>query len=85
MGQGPASFGAELEERLWPLVNSFRSAHETAGLAVAVRRGDEVVARGFGVRDVRTGAPVAPETMFHLASVSKPFCRRRLRRWASNG
>ncbi len=62
-----------LEEQLWPLVDNFRSAHETAGLAVAVRRGDEVVSRGFGVRDARTGAPVTPETMFHLASVSKPF------------
>ena len=42
-------------------------------MAVAVVREGEVVARGFGVRDVRTGAPVTPETMFHLASVSKPF------------
>ena len=43
-----------------------------AGVAVAVVREGEVVSRGFGVRDV-TGAPVTPETMFHLASVSKPF------------
>ncbi len=42
-------------------------------MAVAVVRDDEVVTRGFGVRDVDTGAPVTPETMFHLASVSKPF------------
>jgi CubicO group peptidase (beta-lactamase class C family) len=44
-----------------------------AGLAVAVVRGVEMVMRGFRVRDVRTGVPVTPETMFHLASVSKPF------------
>ena len=42
-------------------------------MAVAVVRDEEVVARGSGVRDVDTGAPVTPETMFHLASVSKPF------------
>ena len=33
----------------------------------------QIVARGFGVRDIRSGAPVTAETMFHLASVSKPF------------
>lgn len=62
-----------VEEGLWPLVESFLGSHDVAGLAVAVVRDEEVVARGFGVRDVGTGAPVTPETMFHLASVSKPF------------
>ena len=62
-----------LEHGLWPLVETLLGWHEVAGLAVAVVRDEEVVARGFGVRDVRTGAPVTPETMFHLASVSKPF------------
>ncbi len=58
---------------MWPLVETFLSSHEAAGLAVAVVREEDVVARGFGVRDVDTGEPVTPETMFHLASVSKPF------------
>ncbi|MGN6577988.1 MAG: serine hydrolase domain-containing protein, partial [Nocardioides sp.] len=60
-------------ERLWPLVEDFVDFHEVAGLAVGVVRDGGLVARGFGVRDVRTGDPVTPETMFHLASVSKPF------------
>ncbi len=58
---------------MWPLVETLLRSHEAAGLAVAVVRKEEVVARGFGVRDVDTGEPVTPETMFHLASVSKPF------------
>jgi CubicO group peptidase (beta-lactamase class C family) len=62
-----------VEEGLWPLVETFRGSHDVAGLAVAVVRDEEVVARGFGVRDVGSGASVTPETMFHLASVSKPF------------
>jgi len=62
-----------VEEGLWPLVETFLGSHDVAGLAVAVVRDEEVVARGFGVRDLGTGAPVTPETMFHLASVSKPF------------
>lgn len=64
---------AVLEDRLWPLVESFLGSHQAAGLAVGVISEGEVVSRGFGVRDIDTGAPVTPETMFHLASVSKPF------------
>jgi CubicO group peptidase (beta-lactamase class C family) len=62
-----------VEECLWPLVETFLGSHDVAGLAVAVVCDGEVVSRGFGVRDVGTGAPVTPETMFHLASVSKPI------------
>lgn len=62
-----------LEESLWPLVEAFIESHDVAGLAIAVVRDGEVVLRGFGVRNVGTGAPVTPETMFHMASVSKPF------------
>ena len=58
---------------MWPLVERLLGSHDLAGLAVAVVRDEEVVARGFGVRDVGSGAAVTPETMFHLASVSKPF------------
>jgi CubicO group peptidase (beta-lactamase class C family) len=64
---------ASVEDLLWPLVETLLGSHDVAGLAVAVVREGEVIARGFGVRDVRTGASVTPETMFHLASVSKPF------------
>ena len=64
---------ASVEECFWPLVETFLGSHDVAGLAVAVVREGEVVSRGFGVRDVGTGAAVTPETMFHLASVSKPF------------
>ena len=43
------------------------------GVAVSVVHGDEVLyAKGFGVRDVMTGLPVTADTVFQLASVSKP-------------
>ena len=62
------------ETSLWPLVDHVVRTHGLAGLAVAVVQDGEVaLARGFGTRDVRTGAPVTPETLFHLASVSKTF------------
>ncbi|MEV5967322.1 serine hydrolase domain-containing protein [Kribbella sp. NPDC051952] len=66
-------FQGRVEDGLWPLVEGFVGSHDVAGLAVGVVRDEVVVSRGFGVRDVRSGADVTPETMFHLASVSKPF------------
>ncbi len=46
----------------------------TPGIAIAVVLGDEVIyAEGFGVRDVATGEPVNADTVFQLASVSKPI------------
>ncbi|MGI6163828.1 MAG: serine hydrolase [Bacillota bacterium] len=45
-----------------------------AGAAVAVSRDNKVIyAKGFGVRDLSTGEPVNPETIFGIASVSKSF------------
>ncbi|WP_107766850.1 serine hydrolase domain-containing protein [Nocardioides terrigena] len=73
MDAGTTRLRADVETRLWPLLEALVGTHEVAGLAVAVVREGEVVAQGFGVRDVRTGGPVTRETMFHLASVSKPF------------
>lgn len=42
------------------------------GMTVAVVHGGKTVyAKGFGVKDVKTGDPVDPDTVFQLASVSK--------------
>lgn len=44
------------------------------GMAVAVVHGGKTLyARGFGVRDTRTGAKVDADTVFQLASLSKPM------------
>ena len=53
-----------------------KQIHQNAvpGLAIAVVFQDKVVyAKGFGVRDVNTKAPIDADTVFQLASVSKPI------------
>jgi CubicO group peptidase (beta-lactamase class C family) len=70
---GPPRLRASVEECLWPLIETFLGSRDVAGLAVAVVREGEVVSRCYGVRKLGTGAQVTAETMFHLASVSKPF------------
>jgi CubicO group peptidase (beta-lactamase class C family) len=49
-------------------------AGEVPGLAIAVVLQDEVVyAKGFGVRKAGENAAVDPDTVFQLASCSKPI------------
>jgi CubicO group peptidase (beta-lactamase class C family) len=44
------------------------------GMAVAVVHGGKTVyAKGFGVKDVHTGDKIDPDTVFQLASLSKPL------------
>src|SRR5438552_17653440 len=48
--------------------------HGLPGVAIAVVFQDKVVyAKGFGVRDVNTTTPVDADTVFQLASLSKPI------------
>jgi CubicO group peptidase (beta-lactamase class C family) len=44
------------------------------GLAVGVVKDQELVyAKGFGVVNLETGGEITPRTLFHMASVTKPF------------
>lgn len=44
------------------------------GIALAVVKGDSVIlAKGYGVKDIRTGAPLDEKSLFAVASTSKAF------------
>jgi CubicO group peptidase (beta-lactamase class C family) len=60
----------KLATLLQQVVDSF----DVPGLAVGVVQGDEVVlAEGFGVKRYGTQEPIIDRSLFHMASVSKPF------------
>src|SRR5262245_662766 len=43
-------------------------------MAAGVARGNDIIwTKEFGYADVATRAPVTPDTVFHLASLTKPF------------
>jgi len=47
---------------------------DSAGCALGVYKAGEVVyARGYGMEDLNEGAPITPDTVFHIASMSKQF------------
>lgn len=65
---------SRLETLLPPLLETLIADFALPGVAVAVvANGALVYAQGFGVRNLTTREPVLPQTLFHLASVSKPF------------
>lgn len=56
------------------LMIDFLDEHGVPGAALAVsRKGRLVYARGFGHADVETRQPVEPDSLFRIASLSKPI------------
>lgn len=56
------------------IVGSAMDATGTPGVAVAVVHGDDVLyTQGYGVRSTATGQPVSEDTVFQIASMSKPI------------
>ncbi len=56
------------------LLDKVEASGQVAGMAVVVVKDDKVLLqRGIGYADASTGAPVTPDTVFRLASLSKAF------------
>ena len=63
-----------MEALLWPFVERVVETWAVPGLALClVHDGNQLAARAFGAKDHVGGDPVTPDTLFHLASVSKSF------------
>ncbi len=72
--QRSQEFKALFEAKLEPFVQQVITSFSLAGLAVGiVKAGDLVYTQGFGVRSLATQEPVTSRSLFHLASISKPF------------
>ncbi|MHC4663105.1 MAG: serine hydrolase [Planctomycetota bacterium] len=61
-------------EKLEPFVMEVLESFEVPGLGIGVVKDLELAyAKGFGVKSVESEEPVTTTSLFHLASVSKPF------------
>ncbi|MBN2471327.1 MAG: serine hydrolase [Anaerolineae bacterium] len=61
-------------ETLDQYVRETMESWHVPGVALAVIKGNEVLhMAGYGVRDVETGEPVTPDTLFAIASITKSF------------
>jgi CubicO group peptidase (beta-lactamase class C family) len=78
----PTDLGAELER----IAGEFRTASGVPGLAVGViRDGNVVYAGGFGTTLAGGGQPVTAATLFHMASITKPFVATAVLQLAADG
>jgi CubicO group peptidase (beta-lactamase class C family) len=63
---------AALEARVDSISNEAIAAHRAPGISVAIARGQQIVfARGYGMANLEHSVAVTPETVFHIASISK--------------
>jgi CubicO group peptidase (beta-lactamase class C family) len=66
----PAAQRALLEDT----ISKFMAANSVPGVAAAVvLNGEEAWSEGFGMADLENSVPVTPQTLFRLASISKPI------------
>jgi CubicO group peptidase (beta-lactamase class C family) len=65
----------EYDTRLRPLITRTLREENIPGFAIGVVEGGKLVyARGFGVMKLGDPTqPITPETLFHMASITKPF------------
>jgi beta-lactamase class C len=55
-------------------IDAARRALDVPGVAVAlVKNGQFALLQGYGVRDIATSAPVTPDTVFRVGSITKSF------------
>lgn len=69
-----AAFSAEKLERLTGFFSNEVSEGKIPGAVVLIeQRGKQVYFKCFGVRDIATKAPMTPDTIFALTSLTKPI------------
>ena len=65
---------ADLVKKLDEEVERLFRESDSPGLAVGVVKDKKLIyAKGFGVTNLETGGEVSPRTLFHMASITKPF------------
>jgi CubicO group peptidase (beta-lactamase class C family) len=75
-----------LTHTLENFIGRYMDVHRLPGLSAAVvMDGQVVLAEGFGVRSVSDQRPVTAESLFHMASVSKPFSATALMQLSEKG
>ncbi|NIP19456.1 MAG: serine hydrolase [Xanthomonadales bacterium] len=72
-GQDPACAGEVRGTAIDALFTHFDESSQPGAAVMVIRDGKVVHARGYGLADLETGAPITPDTVFRLGSVSKMF------------
>jgi CubicO group peptidase (beta-lactamase class C family) len=76
----------QIEEKVDPLIQQVMKSYDLPGLAVAIVKDNKIVyAKGFGVKNLKTKEPITTKSLFHMASVSKPFSATAIMQFVEQG
>ena len=76
----------EIEEKVGPFIKNIMKSYELPGLAVSIVKDNKIVyAKGFGVKNLETKEPITEKSLFHMASVSKPFSATAIMQFVEKG
>ena len=75
------SLAAQIESYLAPLLRT----NNFSGVVAVAQRGRIVFAKGYGLADAEQGVANTPDTVFQIASLSKPFSSAAILRLAERG
>ena len=74
------------QRTLQPWIEQLLQREHRPGLAIAVVEGNHVVyAHGFGVKRLGRDGPITTRSLFHMASITKPFVATSLMQLAEKG
>jgi CubicO group peptidase (beta-lactamase class C family) len=92
--ESPRAMMARIEDRQSPnrqghdpfTLTELMQKYRVPGVSVAVIKDFQIHwAKGYGIADVKSGAPVTPETLFQAASISKPVAAMAVLRAVQEG
>src|SRR4051794_12258241 len=69
---GSAGLSASRLERVRPVLAGYVERGEAAGIVTLLTRGHSVHVEAVGEQDLGTGAPMRRDTIFRIASMTKP-------------
>jgi len=73
-GQDTIKISAQDEKLIDSVGHLYLSTIQVPGMGIGVLKNGKVLySKGLGLKDKNTGEPVTDKTIFHMASVSKPF------------
>jgi CubicO group peptidase (beta-lactamase class C family) len=76
----------QIDEKVDPLIQQVMKSYDLPGLAVAIVKDNKIVyAKGFGVKNLKTKEPITTKSLFHMASVSKPFSATAIMQFVEQG
>ncbi|MCP4221160.1 MAG: beta-lactamase family protein [bacterium] len=78
--------GKKLDSLLAPVIQKALASHSVPGMAIGVVYQNKIVyAKGFGYKNINGKEPVTMSSIFHMASISKPFSATAIMQLAEQG